>query len=116
MIALLQEWGADPFSGGRDENERTWREVEAERHVGPYQDDLTGEYYGVPKNNDDLASALLTMVSEDRPEPTITDAFKFYLKENLKGTAEKQKKDTQRLRRAERDLLAAVGSVSSCPS
>jgi integrase len=110
MIALLEEWGADPFSGGRDENERTWREVEAERLVGPYQDDLTGEYDEVPKDKDELASALLVGVSEDRPEPTITDAFKFYLKENLKGTAEKQKKDTQRLRRAERDLLAAVGS------
>ena len=59
LEALLIEWEADPASSGRDDNERTWREIKAEQLVGKYQDPLTGAYSGVPEGDAELAKALL---------------------------------------------------------
>ncbi|MEO9682602.1 MAG: hypothetical protein ABJF86_10160 [Tateyamaria sp.] len=43
LTALLTERGANPYSAGRDDNERTWRGEAAEQLVGRYQDHTTGE-------------------------------------------------------------------------
>ncbi|MCJ7872659.1 integrase [Phaeobacter sp. J2-8] len=110
LTAMLQGWNADPFSPGRDDNERTWREVKAERLIDRYQDPDTGEYHGVPDDVAATASALLSGVPQTPPEPTLTDAFKFYLQENAKTLPEQRKKQVQRFARAERHLIAAVGA------
>jgi integrase len=110
LIAALTAWNADPFSPGRDEHERTWRAEAAEKLIAPYEDLQTGTYEGVPDAVDAEASALLAGVSPVAPGPTITDAFKFYLKEKAKPAPGQRKKQEQRYGRAERNLIAAVGS------
>lgn len=107
---MLQSWNADPHSPGRDDNERTWREVKADELLDRYQDPDTGEYEGVPDDVAATASALLSGVPQTAPEPTLTDAFKFYLQENAKTLPEQRKKQVQRFARAERHLIAAVGA------
>lgn len=110
LIAMLKGWNADPYGPGQDDNERTWRGEAADRLLGPYEDRDTGEYFGVPEGVGAEASALLGGVSRDTPEPTITDAFKFYAVERALPIAEDNKKQLQRLAREERRLIAAVGS------
>lgn len=78
--------------------------------VEPYRNPVTGEFEGVPHEVRVVASALYSGVSCDAPAPTITDAFKFYLKENVKPIPEQHKKQQQRFMRAEKNLIAAVGS------
>ena len=109
LKALLREWGADPTGPGRDDNEQTWRGEAAAKLVDRYQDPHTGRYEGVPEKESAIASALLGGVSQEAPEPTIRDAFKFYLEENAKALPEQRKKQEQRLARAELQLIAAVG-------
>jgi hypothetical protein len=109
LSAMLQVWGAAPYSAGLDDNERTWRETAAAKLVDHYQDPVTGEYDGVPEEEAALARALLGGVSKKAPKVTITDAFKFYLVENPKSTHEKLKKQVQRFRRAEKNLLMVLG-------
>lgn len=109
LKTMLEVWGADPYSAGRDDNELTWREEAAAKIVDRYQDPLTGEYEGVPEDEALMARVLLGGVTKNAPEPTVTDAFNFYLKENMKDTPEKRKKQEQRFRRAERNLIAALG-------
>ncbi|NIZ09988.1 site-specific integrase [Pseudooceanicola sp. HF7] len=109
LKAMLEVWGADPHSAGRDDNERTWREVAAGEIIDRYQNPATGEYEGVPEEEALRAGALLSGVPKQTPEPTITDAFNFYLKENAKDTPEKRKKQEQRFRRVERSLIAVIG-------
>lgn len=75
LTALLESWGADPHSRGRDGNERTWREEAAAQLVDRYQDPRTGDYVGVPEEDGALAGALLGGVSNGTPEVTVTDAF-----------------------------------------
>ncbi|MFY0597292.1 MAG: integrase [Cognatishimia sp.] len=109
LIALFEEWGADPFGPGQSENERSWREVAAERLVGPHQNPRTGHYEGVPKSKEVMANALLGGMNKEAPEPTLRDAFEFYLEENKKPIPEQRKKQEQRLKRAEKNLIAVIG-------
>ncbi|MET4100804.1 integrase [Roseovarius sp. MBR-78] len=109
LKALLLEWDADPHGPGRDDNERTWRGEAADKLVAPYQDPRTGEYEGVPERDAAIAGALTVGVPKEAPQPTITDAFRFYLEEKDHPQPEKHKKLVQRLRRAERRLIEAVG-------
>jgi integrase len=110
MAALLRAWGADPHGPGKDASERTWREVAADRLLDPYQDARTGVYRGVPDPVAAEASALLSGVDPRSPGPTITDAFRFYLKERAKPIPEQRTKQEQRLKRAEMGLIAASGA------
>ncbi|SFN44099.1 Phage integrase family protein [Roseovarius lutimaris] len=110
LKAMLEGWGADPHGPGPNLNEQTWREEAAAKLVDRYQNPDTGRYEGVPEKEAAMASALLGGVSKETPEPTITDAFKFYLTENVKSLPEQRKKQEQRLDRAKRHLIAAVGS------
>lgn len=109
LRALLLEWDAEPHGPGRDDNERTWREEAAPKLVDSYQDPRIGRYEGVPEDQAALADALLGGVPREAPQPTITDAFKFYLEENGHAIPEKRRKQEQRLRRAETQLIVAVG-------
>ncbi|WP_254656428.1 integrase [Roseovarius sp. 217] len=109
LRAMLELWGADPTGPGRDDNEQTWRGEAAAKLVDRYQDPHTGRYEGVPEKEAAIASALLGGVSKEAPEPTIRDAFKFYLAENAKALPGQRKKQEQRLARAELHLIAAVG-------
>ncbi len=108
LISLLETWGADPFGSGVNENERTWREEAADKLVGSYQDPDRGTYEGVPEEAATIATALLSGVPKGNPQPTISDAFKFYLSENAKALPEQKKKQVQRFMRAERNLVAVV--------
>ncbi|MDO6732887.1 site-specific integrase [Marinovum sp. 2_MG-2023] len=108
LVAMLQSWNADPHSPGRDDNERTWREVEADKLIDRYQNPETGEYEGVPEETHHVATALLGGVSAIAPGPTVTDAFKFYLEENAKSIPEQRKKQIQRFARAEKSLIAVL--------
>lgn len=110
LKAMLESWGADPYSPGRDDNERTWREATADRMVEKYQNPGDGEYEGVPEKESVIASALYKGIPKTNPEPTLTDAFKFYLTEKALTEPEKLRKQVQRINRAERRLIAAVGS------
>lgn len=113
LKALLESWGADPHSSGYDEgdlNEWTWRQEEANKLLDPYQDRTTGDWQDVPSDTEAKALALLQGIPKAALEPTITDAFKFYLAENAKTIPEQRKKQVQRFRRAEKHLIAAVGS------
>lgn len=109
LIALFEEWGADPYGPGRSENERTWREEAADKLVNPHQDPHTGRYKGVPKGKEAMADALLSGVPQEAPEPTLRDAFEFYLEENQKIIPEQRKKQEQRLKRAEKNLISVIG-------
>ncbi|WP_254656380.1 integrase [Roseovarius sp. 217] len=109
LKAMLEVWGADPYGPGHDLNEQTWRGEAAAKLVDRYQNADTGRYEGVPEKEAALASALIGGVPKETPEPTITDAFKFYLAENAKALPEQRKKQEQRLARAELHLIAAVG-------
>ncbi|MEM5469454.1 site-specific integrase [Celeribacter marinus] len=109
LTALLTQWGADPHSKGRDDNEETWRGEAAGKLVDPYQDPLTGNYKGVPEQDALIAKALLSGIPRGPLQPTITDAFKFYLEENPASTPEKRKKQEQRFQRSERNLISATG-------
>jgi len=55
-----------------------------------------------------LVGALLSGVSKEKPEPTITDAFKFYLTEHPMESDFKRKKQKQRLQRVEHWLLKTI--------
>lgn len=109
LILYLRENGLDPFSSGIDENERTGRDEVASRMIAPYEDTITGEYVDVPAETGALASALYYGVQELAPQPTVTDAFKFYLKEKAKPNEGQRKKQFERFRRVERELIAAMG-------
>jgi len=109
LRAMLEVWGADPTGPGRDDNEQTWRGEAAAKLVDRYQNPHTGRYEGVPEAHAAIAAAILGGVSKEAPEPTIRDAFKFYLAENAKALPEQRKKQEQRLARAELHLIAAVG-------
>lgn len=109
LKALLLAWGADPHGPGRDDNERTWRGEAAGKLVDRHQDPRTGEYEGVPERDAAIAGALIAGVPKEAPQPTITDAFRFYLEEKGHTLPEKHKKLVQRLRRAERRLIEVVG-------
>ncbi|WP_371157526.1 tyrosine-type recombinase/integrase [Jannaschia sp. 2305UL9-9] len=110
LTALLTERGADPYSAGLDDNERTWRGEAAEQLVSCYQDHDTGDYLNVPEETEKVATALLQGVPNGPIEPTITDAFKFYLEEKGKHLPEQRREQEARLARAEKRLIAAVGS------
>lgn len=110
LTALLTERGADPYSAGLDDNERTWRGETAEQLVSRYQDQDTGEYLNVPEEVEKVATAFLQGVPKGAVEPTITDAFKFYLAEKGKPLPEQLREQEARLARAEKRLIAAVGS------
>lgn len=110
LAAMLQEWGADHHSPGKDDSERTWREEAAERIVAPHQDSDTGEYVDVPADADAVATALLSGVPKAKPKPTVTDAFKFYLTEKAKRLPGQRVKQEQRFRRAEKALIAVIGA------
>lgn len=109
MVALLSEWGLDPYSEGKDENERTARDVAASELVEKYQDIHTGEYVGVPEGDAFLARALLGGISEESRKVTVTDAFRAYLAEKGKSDSEQLKKQTQRLYRGEQRLISILG-------
>jgi len=109
LAALLREWGADPHGPGRDLNELTWRDEAAERLVGEYRDEETGQYRMVPEEKAALAGALLEGVGKEEPEVTVTDAFKFYLEEKALTLPDQRKKQVQRFARAERNLTFVLG-------
>lgn len=113
LVALLGERGADAYSSGRDDNERTWREEAAARLIDRYQDAQTGQYVGVPEDVSAVAGALVGGVAKDSPKATVTDAFKFYLAENLMAVPYQRKKQEQRFMRAERNLLLVLGRDKS---
>jgi integrase len=110
VAAVLEGWGLDPSSSGRDDNEETGRGVIADAMLEPYRDARTGEYEGVPADVSATVRALYSGVGEGQPRATITDAFAFYLTERAKPIPEQRDKQVQRFRRAERRLIHAVGA------
>ena len=113
LTALLESWGADPHSQGLDDNELTWRGEAVDRLVGKYQDIRTGEYVGVPEEEGAIAGALLAGVSKEAPEVTITDAFAAYLIEKAHRIPEQRKKQEQRLKRSEKNVIFVLGGDKS---
>jgi integrase len=113
LTALLESWGADPHSQGLDDNELTWRGEAVDRLVGKYQDNRTGEYVGVPEEEGAIAGALLAGVSKETPEVTITDAFAAYLIEKVYRIPEQRKKQEQRLKRSEKNVIFVLGGDKS---
>ena len=109
LTALLENRGADPHSRGLDDNERTWREEAAARLVDKYQDSRSGEYEGVPEHDGLIAGALLAGVSKVTPQVTVTDAFAAYLAENAHKIPEQRKKQLQRFKRSELNLISILG-------
>ena len=109
LAALLESWGADPISSGRDDNERTWRGEAASKLVDKYQDPLTGDYVGVPEEDGALAGALLAGVSKETLQVTVTDAFADYLAGNALRIPEQRKKQQQRFKRSEKNLIFVLG-------
>ncbi|PIB23045.1 hypothetical protein BFP76_08405 [Amylibacter kogurei] len=106
LQVLLKQWNADPFSSGRIDEEQSWREEAAYNILNSYHEDKdTGRLIGVSLEDSTMVSALLNGISKEKPEPTLTDAFKFYLKEHSVEDAYKQKKQHQRFRRVELWLL-----------
>lgn len=105
LAVLLESWGADPHSRGRDDNERTWREEAAAQLVDKYQDPTTGEYIGIPEADGTLAGVLLAGVSKETPQVTVMDAFAAYLAENAHKIPEQRRKQEQRFRRSEKNLI-----------
>ena len=108
LVAMLQEYGADPHGPGRDENEKTWREVKADRIVDQYQNPVTGQYDDLPDDKRSIASAFTGGVSKEAVEPTVADAFIFYLKEKALPVPEQRKKQIQRFGRAEIRLIGIL--------
>ncbi|MGY3438850.1 MULTISPECIES: hypothetical protein [unclassified Marinovum] len=92
LKAMLKGWSADPHSPGADANERTWRSEAADQMLAPFQDTDTGQWNAVPAEVEAQATALLKGIPETSPEPTITDAFRFYLVEKAMLIPEKRKK------------------------
>ncbi len=106
MVALLRNMGADPFSSGKDENELAWRGAEADKVLFKYKEDPdTGRPVGISTDDALLLGALQSGVSREKAEVTITDAFKFYLEENVIPNPFKRKKQIARIGRSERWLL-----------
>ena len=95
LKSMLEKWGADPHSSGLDDDERTLRDADADKILAPYQNLHTGEWEYVPPDVEAQATALLVGVPKKKPEPTITDAFKFYFPEKAMTTPEKRKKQVK---------------------
>ncbi|MFT5065652.1 MAG: hypothetical protein ACI9TA_001272 [Reinekea sp.] len=117
LVVMLKDLGAEPHSQGVDENERTWRDAKADRIVERYQDPKTGDYNALPDEKRAVARALTQGVSKETIEPTVNDAFAFYLTENPKEVPEQLKKQVQRFARSERRLISVLqGDRALCCS
>lgn len=107
--ALLTEWGANPCGPGADGNEGLWRDAAAERLLEKYPRDVqTGEYIGISVEDAGLAEALLSGVELQEEEPTLTDAFAFYLKEKGKANPTERSQQENRLHYVQRIALETL--------
>jgi hypothetical protein len=105
LAASLKSWGANPYNAGDDDKERTWLDASADSLLDPYFDHRSGEYVDVPVEVEIETSALLAGISKEVPPPTVTDAFREYLKENAKTDPYDLRKQQQRFGRVERSVL-----------
>ena len=109
--ALLTEWGANPGGPGADGNEGLWRDAAAERLLEKYPRDVqTGEYIGISVEDASLAEALFSGVTRQEEEPTLTDAFAFYLKEKGKANPTERSRQENRLHFVQRIALETLRS------
>jgi hypothetical protein len=107
LRTLFQAHQLDQFSGGRTEDEQTARGVYADEIVNRYvRDPVTGYPEDITVEDDAMVRALLSGLEAVAAEPTITDAFKVYLTENVNPDPYKRDQQVTNFGRIEREALA----------
>ena len=105
--AFFQFHKLDSFSSGKTENEQTAREAYADEIIEKYhRDAITGHPEDVTPEDNALLAALYGGIEAVVAEPTLTDAFKEYLKEKALADPYKRQKQINNFNRIERDALA----------
>lgn len=118
LEAEFIEAGLDPSSSGRSEGEHIARDAVAEKILQSYPcDPETGYPDRERLSLEDHArvTALLSGVHEISAEPTVQNAFAFYLAEKEEPDPKKRKSQISRVRRIERELLSVIGQDIPLP-
>ena len=97
----------DPYSSGKTESEQAGREACVDGIIEKYhRDPVTGHPEDITPEDRALVIALHSGLEAVVAEPTITDAFKLYLKEKAIADPYKRQKQVNNFNRIERDALA----------
>lgn len=105
--AFFQFHKLDSFSSGKTEDEQTSREAYADEIIEKYhRDPITGHPLDVTPEDNALLAAMYGGIEAVVAEPTLTDAFKLYLKEKPILDPFKRQKQINNFNRIERDALA----------
>ncbi len=107
LRTFFQTHQLDQFSGGRTEDEETARDVYADEIINKYvRDPITGYPEDITMADKAMVTALRSGIEAVPAEPTITDAFKVYLKENVNPDPYKREQQLTNFGRIEREALA----------
>jgi site-specific recombinase XerC len=107
LRTFFQSHQLDQFSGGRTEDEETARDVYADEIINKYvRDSVTGYPEDITEADRAMVTALRNGIEAVRADPTITDAFKQYLKENVNPDPYKREQQLTNFGRIEREALA----------
>jgi hypothetical protein len=107
LRTFFQAHQLDQFSGGRTEDEETARDVYADEIINKYvRDPVTGYPEDITLADKAMVTALRSGIEAVPAEPTITDAFKLYLKENVNLDPYKREQQLTNFGRIEREALA----------
>ncbi|SHE35860.1 Site-specific recombinase XerD [Loktanella atrilutea] len=105
--SFFQMHKLDPYSSGKTESEQTGREAYADEIIEKYhRDPITGHPEDITPEDRAMVIALHSGIEAVVAEPTITDAFKLYLKEKALADPFKRQKQINNFNRIERDALA----------
>jgi hypothetical protein len=105
--AFFQFHKLDAFSSGKTENQQIAREAYADEIIEKYhRDPITGHPLDVTPEDSALLAAMYGGIEAVAAEPTLTDAFKLYLKEKPILDPFKRQKQINNFNRIERDALA----------
>ena len=107
LRTFFQAHHLDQFSSGRTEDEETSRDVYADDIINNYvRDPVTGHPEDITVADRAMVMALRNGIEAVRADPTITDAFKHYLKENVNPDPYKREQQLTNFGRIEREALA----------
>ena len=105
--ALFQFHKLDPYSSGKTDSEQAGRDAYAEEIIEKYhRDPVTGHPEDITPEDRALLIALHSGLEAVVAEPTLTDAFKLYLKEKPLVDPFKRQKQINNFNRIEKDALA----------
>jgi integrase len=105
--AFFQFHQLDPYSSGKTETEQVGREAYADEIIDKYhRDPITGHPEDVTPEDRAMITALHRGVEAVEADPTVTDAFKLYLKDKALPDPFKRQKQINNFNRIERDALA----------